>query len=359
MNARISQLAAPTLLVVLTLISLSGFAQPTQPSIANFSRGLKAPPLTGLFECGSAHFQASLVWTGYGSEALMTFEDPRANAVCGNRLIDSEKLKMSGLLSDTPLAFYSISSVPSYDNGNLFNITAQFNPGLRRVLRKGRTELLACHNELGQAEIGELHKSGAIALKYRDQRLDEKCGQGRYFNVDKLLRDTIQLQKSGREARQVSYSEYGYLECGTSYYFAKLEHSRTSNDSIAHFINSNAQAMCGHVNYDTKTVSEGRGFMAMQWAKFLPRPKSESVITFLNETRLKRGQIITHAPCKNNLGKAQVVNVVKEYGLVALHFENAQLDALCGQGRYHQTSKVLKARESLMKRISNVRYFAK
>lgn len=361
MKAPFGRLAVPALLTTI-LVSLTSFAQTSRPSLAQMRQGYKPLPSAGLLECGSSYYKATLISTGFGLEVLAKFENAQANAVCGNAVLDSEKFNKGYTLGTSTLSFHNLSSVESYDNGSVLNISAYFNPGLRRVLRKGRTELLACHQQLGQAEIIDLQNTGLVSLKFRDQSLDQKCGQGRYHLIEKLLKATLALQKTPSQPKPL-YSEAGYMECGPNYYAARVEHSSASNNVVVHFINDDAQSVCGHANYDAKEITEGRGLMATQWAKFLERPKSEpssaSILNFLNENRLVRGQVLSHVACKNNLGKAQVINVNKEYGLVTFHFENPQLDALCGQGRYHLTSKVIKASEALMKRLPHVQVFSK
>lgn len=361
MNTPFGRLASPALFTMLSLIGLCAQAEAQKPSLMPAIQGYKAPSELALLECGPVHFKATLHWTGQASNALAIFENPVANAVCGNTVIDTEKLKLSsGVVSPTsPLMTYR--PIQSYDNGNLLNVSAYFNPGLRRTLRKGRTETLACGNQLAQAEVVDLQDVGLVSLKFQNSQLNHECGEGRYFQITKILAETIRLQKSGTSSAQIAYSEAGYMECGLNYYAAALESQSGSSDSRVHFLNPNAQYICGQTVYDSGKLTEGRGFMATQWPKFLRNARSESsTLTFLNETRFKRGQVVNHVACKNNLGKAQVMNVNVGYGLVAFHFENAQLDALCGQGRYHFTSKVIKAGDALMERMKDgqVNYFA-
>lgn len=361
MKTPMSRLAKPALFAILTLAGLTAHAQSSQPSIARMLRGAKTPPSHGLLECGQALFKATLTSTG-SNYAIATFENAAANAVCGNSLYDTDLLHRGAAMFETPPpTFENLQPVESYNNGSVLNVSAYFNPGLRRVLRKGRTELFACSNEVAQAEIVDLQNTGYISLKFRDARLESKCGEGRYFAIMKLLTDTIHIQKNGPDKTPVAYSETGYMECGPNYYAVKVDYKSTLNDTIVHFINPNAHSVCGHAVYDHQEIRQGRGFMAMKSAKFLPQPKKTSAITFLDETRFERGQLLNFVACKNNLGKAQVMNVNKTYGLVTFHFANQQLDALCGQGRYYFTSKVINAGEDLMERMPSgkVRYFAK
>lgn len=324
--------------------------QTPRPSITTLTRDAQnSPKDVVLLQCGTAHYKATTQWTGRTENYVAKFENRAAQAVCGNAVYDATGFSSDTNLSGDKISRVSLKPVESYNNAS-FNVSALFNPGLRQIIRKGRTDQFACRGQLGQAEALEIHENGLVSLKFADPKLEAICGQGRYLSIPKLAKEKLQILKHPQKAEPVLFSRSGFMECGTSYYAARLDYASASNDVTAHFNNPKAEAVCGNAIYDESELTATRGPISTTFARFVERQKHPG---FLDNTTYSRGQILEKVACRNNLGAAQVIDTAPAYGLVALHFANPQLEALCGQGRYYFADKSISNYNIKVEKLSN------
>lgn len=343
------------LILASTALSLAAMSQAQaqqgqRPSITTMTReAVNSPKDVVLLQCGAALYKATTQWTGADQNYIVKFENPAAQAVCGNNVYDSSRFSSSASMSDDKISRISLKSTDSYNNAS-FNVSALFNPGLRQVIRKGRTDQFACHGQLGQAEPLDIQEVGLISLKFADPKLEALCGQGRYLSIPKLIQEKLHIAIHGQQNESVLYSRQGFMECGANYFAARLDYASASSDVTAHFSNRNAEAVCGNLKYDESQLIATRGPLSTSFARFLERQKSPS---FLDNTTYQRGQFLDKIACRNNLGAAQVLDTSPAYGLVSLHFVNPQLEALCGQGRYYFADKSFSNYNIKVEKLSN------
>lgn len=355
LNFALSTLAA---IATLALTTTTNARAQSRASIATITKeGRQNPPETVLLECGAAHYKATLQWTGENQKVLVRFENRSAQAVCGNSVYSADILAATTTTGSDKTSRLSFKSIDSYDNANL-NVSALFNPGLRQVVRKGRTDLFACKGQVGQAEPLDIQEAGLVSLKYRDAKMESVCGQGRYVSIAKLIQEKVQISKHPVQPIKATYSQNGYMECGTAYYAVRLDHEDASSYPTAHFENQNAEAVCGNTKYLDREISATRGAVGTTIARFVVKSNRPSL---LDSKIYQRGQQLDKVVCKNNLGAAQVADTANGYGLVSFKFANPQLEALCGQGRYYfaewslfnytiNVEKILNATRSLAER---------